>query len=210
MIPASELTGVILAGGRSQRMRVQGGPAIDKGLLPLDGVPLVAQAVAALHDQVAMLFISANQNHEQYARYGIVIPDHPRFGSHAGPLAGIASVCEHVVTPWVVVLPVDTVALPHDLVSRLARHALAHEPGLAYAKCGSHEHVLCAIMRTNLGESVQRYLESGGRRVRDWMIRQHARAVEFSGSPTGFMNINTPEDLCNVHFVSPGGATGQG
>lgn len=57
--PTVLLTGVVLAGGRAERM---GGH--DKGLLPLAGAPLVARAIRRLRPQVVDVLISANRNLE--------------------------------------------------------------------------------------------------------------------------------------------------
>ena len=56
------ITGVILAGGRAERMGRR-----DKGLLPLAGEPLIAHGVRRLRPQVAELLISANRHQERYA-----------------------------------------------------------------------------------------------------------------------------------------------
>ena len=51
------VTGLILAGGRGQRL---GG--VDKGLQPWRGRPLVDHALARLAPQVSEVMISANRN----------------------------------------------------------------------------------------------------------------------------------------------------
>ena len=51
------MTGIVLAGGQGRRM---GG--VDKGLVELDGRPMVAHVLGRLAPQVADLLINANQN----------------------------------------------------------------------------------------------------------------------------------------------------
>ena len=63
--PADTITGVILAGGRAERM---GGR--DKGLVPLAGRPMAAHVLAALRPQVGELIINANRNLEDYRALG--------------------------------------------------------------------------------------------------------------------------------------------
>jgi molybdopterin-guanine dinucleotide biosynthesis protein A len=210
MIPAHDITGLVLAGGRSSRMSRPDGAQVDKGLLLLAGQPLIAHAVAHLQGQVHQILISANRNVEQYARYGGVIPDSPRFPAYSGPLAGLAAALEVSDTPWLVVVPVDVIALPANFVRRLANAASRSANGLVYAKSGGHEHPLCAMMRTSLCDPVQSFLEKGGRRVRDFMAQQGALAVTFADAPASFVNINTPEDLCRAHPTTPQGAPGAG
>lgn len=65
MIARSEITGLLLAGGRALRM---GG--IDKGLIPFQGKPLIEHAINRLGPQVANLVINANRNQTVYSQYG--------------------------------------------------------------------------------------------------------------------------------------------
>ena len=70
--PRHDITGVILAGGRGQRM---GG--IDKGLMALVGKPMVTYVLDALRPQVATIVISANRNLDQYAAFVAHLPVWP-------------------------------------------------------------------------------------------------------------------------------------
>lgn len=210
MIPAHDITGLVLAGGRSTRMSGPGSAQADKGLLMLAGQPLVAHAAAHFQGQVHQVLISANRNLEQYARYGRVISDSTQFPAYSGPLAGLAAALQVVQTPWLIVVPVDVIALPAHFVPRLAHAASCSANGLVYAKSGGHEHPLCAMMRTSLCDPVQSFLEKGRRRVRDFMAEQGALVVTFADAPASFVNINTPEDLCRAHPTTPQGAPGAG
>jgi len=90
--PRDQVTGVVLAGGRSQRMGGQ-----DKGLVELAGRTMIEHVVAALRPQVGALIINANRNQETYARLGYpVVPD--GVGDYFGPLAGMASAMQKAGT----------------------------------------------------------------------------------------------------------------
>ena len=119
MIAREAIAGVILAGGLSRRM---GGT--DKGLVVLDGVPLVAHARNRLAPQVARLVVSANGDHSRFGPFCLpVIGD--AVPGHAGPLAGI-----HAAFGWarenlpgathVLSVAADTPFFPADLAERLA------------------------------------------------------------------------------------------
>ncbi len=98
-----QVVGLVLAGGAGRRM---GGT--DKGLIELDGRPLLQWVAEALCPQVASLLISANRHQERYAEFGWpVITDSP-FGQssssslssnpYQGPLAGIATALVQIKT----------------------------------------------------------------------------------------------------------------
>ena len=62
MIAPDQITGLVLAGGRGQRL---GG--VDKGLQAWHGLPLVDHALVRLAPQVGAVLISANRNAPAYA-----------------------------------------------------------------------------------------------------------------------------------------------
>ena len=66
----NDVTGLILAGGRGERM---GGA--DKGWVVHEGRPLIVSVVERLAPQVGALLISANRNIERYAALGTVVED---------------------------------------------------------------------------------------------------------------------------------------
>ncbi|WP_231968433.1 NTP transferase domain-containing protein [Polynucleobacter necessarius] len=84
MITAKNITGLILAGGRAQRM---GG--IDKGLIPFHQKPLIESTISRLRPQVGSILINANRNITKYAVYSypVILDETPDF---SGPLAGFS------------------------------------------------------------------------------------------------------------------------
>ncbi|WP_087722598.1 molybdenum cofactor guanylyltransferase MobA [Pandoraea sp. PE-S2T-3] len=118
-IARDAITGLILAGGRGQRM---GGR--DKGLQLFDGQPLAAHVLARLQPQVGTLLISANRNHAAYAALGAdVVSDETQ--DFAGPLAGMLAGLRAAKTEYVLTAPCDSPLLPDDLAARLAAALVA-------------------------------------------------------------------------------------
>ena len=182
------ITGLILAGGRGQRL---GG--VDKGLQPWRGQPLVDHALARLAPQVREVMISANRNEAAYAsRASRVLGD--ASGDFPGPLAGILAGLRASATPWLAVVPCDSPLLPLDLVERLAR-GLGDARG-AVVRRGERLEPVCCLLSTALADDLERYLADGGRKVEGWVSR-HATPVPFDApdDAAAFANINTPDDL---------------
>ena len=191
-IPVSDITGVILAGGRGSRL---GGA--DKGLVPLRGRPLIEHVMSILQPQVGRLIISANRNRETYTSYGYpVIAD--VIGDDHGPLAGILSALRTADTPFVLCAPCDTPAPPSDLAVRLSTALVRDQAPLAVATCGARLQPVFALLHRSLARSLEEYLAGGGREAGEWMRRQGAVLVDFSDSPDAFVNINTPRDLLDA------------
>ena len=181
------ITGLILAGGRGQRL---GG--VDKGLQPWRGLPLVDHALARLAPQVREVLVSANRNAADYAARGVrVLGD--ASDDFPGPLAGILAGLRAASTPWLAVVPCDSPRLPVDLVARLAA-GLGDAPG-AVVQRGRLEPV-CCLLSTALADDLARYLAEGGRKVEGWVALQAVPVVFDRGEDAdAFANVNTPEDL---------------
>ena len=182
------ITAVILAGGRGRRM---GGR--DKGLIELNGKPLIQHVIAAISPQVGPLVISANRNLQQYADLGYpVICD--SLDGFQGPLAGILATMRSIGTPDMVTVPCDGPALPHDLVARLAAGRKAAGADIAVAHDGQRLHPVYALISRRVEHDLASFLESGGRKMHLWLQLHQVAAVDFSDTPEAFANINTPQD----------------
>ena len=187
------ITGLVLAGGRGQRL---GG--VDKGLQAWHGRPLVDHAIDRLAPQVATVMISANRNGADYAsRAARVLADAQ--GDFPGPLAGMLAGLRAASTPWLAVVPCDAPRLPSNLVERLAG-GLARRDGAVVQRdlgaAGVRLEPVCCLLATALADDLARYLDGGGRKVEAWLAL-HATPVRFD-RPTdvaAFANINTPDDL---------------
>ncbi|MEY6431258.1 molybdenum cofactor guanylyltransferase MobA [Thioalkalicoccus limnaeus] len=185
-----QITGLILAGGRGRRL---GGS--DKGLVGCAGRPLIAWVIDALAPQVGGgLLISANRNLATYRALGWpVVQD--REDDFAGPLAGLASAMAAARTPWILVVPCDAPLIPADLATRLAAALVAERAELALADDGERLHPLHALLPVDLAPSLDRFLASGQRAVRDWYAQHHCAKADLSDQADAFRNLNTPADI---------------
>jgi molybdopterin-guanine dinucleotide biosynthesis protein A len=199
MIDISDITGVILAGGRGSRM---GG--VDKGLQNFNGVPLALHTQLRLSPQVGELLINANRNLAAYESFGVPVwPDAASLGDFAGPLAGFLTALERCETPYMLTVPCDTPLFPHDLVARLAQALEADNADIAMAAAREEDGqlrpqpVFC-LMRSNLLESVVRFTHGGGRKIDAWTSQHKTSLAAFDlpgDDPKAFFNANTLAEL---------------
>ena len=193
MTAHAEITGLILAGGRAQRM---GG--IDKGLVSFAGKPLIEHAIARLSPQVTAILINANRNHDRYAQYGhAVIADH--HADFAGPLAGFAAGLEHCKTEYLLSVPCDSPVFPLNLSEQLLKEMISTQSDLVYASSVDPtgktwtQPVFC-LMRRNVQQSLKEFLDQGGRKIDRWFEALPSSTVVFADE-AAFANTNTPEEL---------------
>jgi len=193
------ITAVILAGGRGSRM---GG--VDKGLQNFNGVPLALHTLLRLSPQVGDVMINANRNLAAYESFGVPVwPDATSMGDYAGPLAGFMTGLERCETPYLLTVPCDTPLFPHDLVARLADALEKQSADFAVASAPEEDGqtraqpVFC-LMGTHMLESLQRFTQSGGRKIDSWTAQHKVAHVAFNlpnDDAKAFFNANTLAEL---------------
>ena len=202
-IDTETLPGVILAGGRAQRM---GGG--DKGRLALGGQPILARVIDRLAPQVGAMALNANGDPARFADLGLpVLPD--SVGGFVGPLAGILAGMDWAAGQGaraVVTVAADTPFLPRDLVARLARAGqgpvIAATPDPAR---GILRHPTFGLWPVALRDDLRAALAGGTRKVTQWADAQGARAAVFPVTGVDpFFNINTPQDLARAEILLSG------
>lgn len=187
-IPRDQITGVILAGGRGQRM---GG--VDKGLVALGGKPMVALALDALRPQVGTILINANRNIDEYAAFGHeVVSD--GFEGFLGPLAGLASAMQAAKTDYLLTVPCDSPLLARDLAARLYAALRGNDADISVAHDGERLHPVFALLKRPLLPSLLDYLSEGGRKIDVWFARHALAIADLRDRADTFINVNSPEE----------------
>ena len=192
MIAPSDITGLVLAGGRGSRM---GG--LDKGLQNYHGMPMALNALLRLTPQVGSVLINANRNLAAYEAMGASVWPDP-LPDYGGPLAGFLAGLEHCETPWLVTVPCDSPLFPLDLVSRLAEALESNDAEIAMAATIEDgrqqvQPVFC-LMRAALLESLIAFTNGGQRKIDRWTALHRCVEVVFD-DPIAFANANTAAEL---------------
>ena len=184
-----DVTALVLAGGRGQRM---GGT--DKGLIELSGKPMIEHILERLEPQCDHIIINANRNVDRYAVYG-----HPvlrdSLGDYQGPLAGFSTGLKHAKTPFIMTLPCDAPDLPADLVERMLTVMNGQQADITVAHDGERMQPVYALIKTALHENLDQFLASGDRKIDRWYAMNNTVTVDFSDMRDIFRNVNTPEQI---------------
>ncbi|KTA86133.1 molybdenum cofactor guanylyltransferase MobA [Aeromonas salmonicida] len=181
------VSAVILAGGRATRM---GGE--DKGWVKLAGRPLIDHVLARLRPQVDEVLINANRSQTRYQALAPVISDDNN--DYLGPLAGMQAGLAAAHHDWVLFVPCDGPALPHDLMSRF-RAALIPDTELVVAHDGDWLQPVVALLHKSLLPSLTHALAEGERKIDIWFARHKMAVVSFADQPDAFINLNSPAEL---------------
>lgn len=187
MNQCQQITGVILAGGRSTRMSGE-----DKGLQYLNDKPLWRHVADRLEGHVTNIAISANRNiaiYQQsgYAVYKDTLVDFP------GPLAGMLAVMQQSMDEWFLFCPCDVPFIPDCLVERLI--GARQDAPVVWVHDGERDHPTIALIHKGSMNNIQDYLAAGERRVMMFMRQAGGHSVDFSDHKAAFINVNTTADL---------------
>jgi molybdopterin-guanine dinucleotide biosynthesis protein A len=207
MFSADSVCAVILAGGRATRM---GG--VDKGLQLFRGQSLAEIALGRLRLQEGgapgLIAINANRNQTHYEKLSVpvwrdTVPD------YAGPLAGFLTGLRQCAGryEYLLTVPCDSPLFPLDLLSRLSAALFAEKSEIAMAMAPEQladgstvlrpQPVFC-LMRTDLADSLQTFIDGGGRKIGAWTASHKQIKLGFNApgdNARAFANTNTLDEL---------------
>lgn len=196
----SDITGLVLAGGRGSRM---GG--VDKGMQSYRGEPLALHVLRRIAPQAGAMLVSANRSIEAYQRLAApfdarVVAD--TLGDYPGPLAGIAAGLRVAQTEFVLTAPCDAPFVVERLGLLLADALDRAQADIAYAATTEPSgervaHPVFALVRASLADDLDAWLASGERKVRAWYARHKAVQVPFDDD-RAFYNINDLRQLAEL------------
>jgi molybdopterin-guanine dinucleotide biosynthesis protein A len=187
----SDVTALILAGGRATRM---GG--IDKHALVVDGLSIFDRQCNVLLPRVANIIVSAQSS----------IPGHKTVADRvagAGPLAGIAAGVAEARTPWLLVIAGDMPYISGALIDRLLAAATPEVDAVGIRIGGLPEPLVCVLRAAAVRPHLERRLAAGllkaselltddGLRIA-WIEEGELRAID--PELRALFNVNDPGDL---------------
>ncbi len=198
---AAPLLGLVLAGGRSTRMRR------DKAALAYRGRSQLEQAFALLSRQVGEVFVSvrADQRDEPLRA---ALPQIVDAHEHLGPLAGILAAQRHAPHAAWLVLACDLPFLDDAALATLvaARDPRADATAFRSAYDGLPE-PLCAIWEPGSAGALRDYVAAGRQCPRKFLITARTRLLELPRQDA-LDNVNSSDEYWQaMDRLAPGAAT---
>ncbi|MGB1974587.1 MAG: molybdenum cofactor guanylyltransferase MobA [Vibrio toranzoniae] len=187
MLLPTQTSWVILAGGQASRM---GGK--DKGLVELNGSPLIQYVINKLSQQDVSITINANRNLDSYQAFAPVVSD--SFPDYPGPLGGIHAGLKNAATDWVGFVPCDSPQISDDLVERFCA-AVKEDSDILVAHDGEYKQPVFTLFHKRVLPKLEAFLERGDRKIILLYKECVTEYVDFSDAPNCFVNLNTPEEL---------------
>jgi molybdenum cofactor guanylyltransferase len=177
-------TGIILAGGKSSRMNQ------DKGLMLLNGKPMIKHVIGALKANVdEIIIVSNNSEYEQfgYPVYSDLIKD-------KGPLAGIYTGLYNSQSETNFLLSCDVPYVNKELISFLLLEHQNHQITIPIKEERTHQ--LIGVFSKSCEINFHLSLEKGELKLLDAFKNLNLNIVESNHFDShNFKNINSPNDL---------------
>lgn len=193
--PVFNLAAVILSGGQGSRMGGQ-----DKGLIVVDGRPMIMNALELVSRFTRSFAISCNRNHSTYSQFKCVLLE-DKVSDFQGPLAGIQAALLHYESQseglfsHLLVMPCDTPRLQEELLTQLVLAAQKNPSSICYLATSERPQFLHAIIPVKLFKSLTIWLEQGERAVYKWYRQHSVVEVEVTDTSGSLRNINTKADV---------------
>lgn len=183
------ITGIILAGGKSSRMKH------EKAFLKLGAKTIIEELISRLKKNFCKLIIIANDT-RKYMEFGLemasdILPE-------KGPLGGIYTALVKSDSFYNFVFACDMPFINQDLIRYMLKECRGYD--ITIADYNGRLQPLCAIYSKNCIEPIKKQLEKNELKIRDFFDYVKVRKIskeeitKFDSGGLSFSNINTPEE----------------
>lgn len=181
------ITGIILAGGKSSRM------GTDKGLLSLNGKKIVEHISEALAQNTNTILVIANNTSYDFLGYKVF----QDIIKNCGPMGGIYTALEYSETENNMIASCDIPAVSSGMIEYIISQT-ADEDALIPIHNGETE-PLCAVYKKTSANKIKEIINSGNYKMKDALKKLNTRYIDvtqYAGYTTNlFSNINTPQEF---------------
>ena len=191
MIEKKDITGIILAGGKSSRM------GTDKGFLSLNDKPFIQYSIDALKPLVSEIMIVSDDS--KYYVFGLKRVND--ITKNAGPVAGICSGLEASATDYNLILSCDIPLINSEILQQLI-DGIDETSEIIQVESHGKSMPLIAIYKKQVTDTFNTFLQADERRLRLAINSCVSKNIilkkehEFST-----MNVNTQTEFKTVKNV---------
>lgn len=191
MIKKSNITGIVLAGGKSSRM------GSDKGLLKINNKTFVEYVIDAVKPLVEEILIVSNN--EEYNQFGYQrVEDSIK---NSGPLAGLYSGLLHSKTEYNLVLSCDVPMIKTNILQLLIE-TNKNNYDVIQLQYENETMPLIALYKKQCMHKCLELLQQGEKRLRFAVNQFNTKTISVDSEWNQYLkNINTKEDLKKINHA---------
>lgn len=181
-----EISGFILAGGKSSRM------GRDKALLEFQGQTLLAHMLELIKPFCASTFISGNN--PEYQQFGFeIIPD---IYADKGPISGIFSILSFSQSEWNLIVSVDVPMVNPELLLHLIENRNSYDAVVPVHSQGTEP--LIALYHKHIIPVIQEMIQANDYKLMNLIRRINTNHLDCNELicryPHLFLNVNKLDD----------------
>ena len=189
----SNILGVVLAGGKSQRF------GEDKCQVKLGDKLLIDYILSEILDEFKeVLLISNNKIKYNYSNKISLVEDTKK---GLGPLGGILTAMKWIKEnnrsyKWISTFPSDTPFFKKKILNNFLEEIKDYEGKLFFINSNDTRHNIFGLWSIDLLERLEKDLDNGERKVEMWANKIGVKSINMKfENKDPFFNINTKEDL---------------
>jgi molybdopterin-guanine dinucleotide biosynthesis protein A len=184
------VTGIILSGGKSTRM------GLDKGLLELNGKPMIQHVIDHIDPICDQILISTNE--KKYEDFGF--PVYKDVITDIGPAGGIISCLVHSTNNKNIIISCDLPYASTNFIRKLID--LSGDFEITLPRTGPYFQPLCAVYSKDVYRTFRDCIKQGMYSLKSIIMEFQIQVIEQDDISEfdlakELKNINTPEDLEN-------------
>ncbi len=188
------ITGLVLAGGLSQRMKT------DKALIKFKGKTLLENQLDLLKPIFNSVLISANTNNYSFTNVEIIKDEQ----ANIGPIGGIRSVLKNVETDYIFAISVDMPMITAELIKYLISQKENYDIVMPIFN-GKYEPT-CAVYSKKCIKIIDEQILAKDFKLGNLIKKSHTKIVEITKKSSLykeqlFINLNNPENLNELSRV---------
>ncbi|SHI81240.1 molybdenum cofactor guanylyltransferase [Desulfofundulus thermosubterraneus] len=190
----TEITGVILAGGKSTRM------GMDKAFIPIGQTTMIKKIASELRKVFSRVMVVSNKREFLYQHLGLPVVNDLRSG--CGPLGGIHAGLTFADTPYIFVVACDMPFIDARLIPVLVGTCSGYDAVVPRIK--ECMEPLFAVYSKSCLPSIEQVIDNKNFKLVDLLSRLKVNYIDESrlnlvpDLKRVFININTPRDLLEL------------
>ena len=189
----SNILGVVLAGGKSQRF------GEDKCQVKLGDKLLIDYILSEIIDEFKEVLLISNNKIKYNNSNKISLVEDTKMG--LGPLGGILTAMKWIRQnnksyKWISTFPSDTPFFKKQILNNFLEEIKNYEGKLFFINSNNTRHNIFGLWSIDLLERLEKDLDNGERKVEMWANKIGVKSINMKfENKDPFFNINTKEDL---------------
>ena len=189
----SNILGVVLAGGKSQRF------GEDKCQVKLGDKLLIDYIISEIVDEFKEVLLISNNKIKYNHSNKISLVEDTKKG--LGPLGGILTAMKWIRQnnksyKWISTFPSDTPFFKKQILNNFIEEIKSYEGKLFFINSNNTRHNIFGLWSIDLLERLEKDLYNGERKVEMWANKVGVKSINMKfENKDPFFNINTKEDL---------------